>query len=750
MDNPSNYILQGKTLPLHDIREKVTGKIKYTGDMEMPGMVYGNLILSSIPHGKIKDIDISKAKALPGVIEIFTYQNSPDTKYNSHQWYVGQELVKDEVLFTQEVRFVGDRIGAVVAKDQETAEQAVDLIEIIYEEQPALIHPEKAYGSIGYQIGSKEIRCGESEKEMEAAPFVVEDRVETQKVHHGAMETHVCLAAIDSYGKITIWTPCQVVYQVRLLVAEILELPLNKVRVIKTPTGGSFGGKGQPVLEPITAFLAHALGVPVKLQLDRRGSIIGTRTRTATIGKVKTAVDGDGNILARDIQMLVDTGAYYTNAMAVTLAMGKKAFRLYDIKHQRFVGKMVYTNTPIGGACRGYGSPQIHALTEINLDSVARVLKMNPLDLRLRNLVHPYDKDPVGGPDLGNARIIDCVIQGAEVFRWRERWGRAKDKDRYARGIGMACATHGNGYHGAYPDFITMTLRMNEDGEIFLNGALHDLGCGTIVSIKQIVAEVLDIEIGKIYAPEGDTEVSPYDSAGTQASRVTFVCGGCARKVAEMAKGKFIAFAARILQCKQSEVRMEDGMIWRETNEGNKLKYGEMILKIQHQFQEDIFVSHTYQSPGNPASYGVNFVEVEVDTYTGLIKVVEALAVYDIGKAINRGFVEGQIRGAIQMGIGLALSEEIHVDGKGRITGDSLSKYHMINAPDMPDVDILLVEEGEELGPFGAKSIGEISTVPITPAVINAINHALDTRITSLPATPEKVLAAIMGKRTIE
>ena len=740
----------GKTLPLHDIREKVTGAIKYTGDMEMPGMLYGKLILSSVSHGRIKAMDISKAKALPGVIEIFTYQNSPGTKYNSHQWYVGQELVKDEVLFTQEVRFIGDRIGAVVAKDRQTAEHAVDLIEVIYEEQPALIHAERACESIGYQIGTKEIRCGEPEKEMEAAYLIVEDRVETQKVHHGAMETHVCLATTDPYGKIIIWTPCQVVHQVRLLVAEILGLSLNKIRVIKTPTGGSFGGKGQPVLEPVVAFLAYALGAPVKLQMDRRESIIGTRTRTATIGKVKTAVDAWGNILARDIHMLVDAGAYHTNATAVTLAMGKKSFRLYKIQNQRFVGEMVHTNTPIGGACRGYGSPQIHALTEINLDTVAKALKMDPLDLRLKNLVHPYDKDPIGGPDLGNARIIDCALQGAEAFQWRERWNRPRQSGRYVKGVGMACATHGNGYHGAYPDFITMTLRMTEDGEVFLNGALHDLGCGTIVTIKQIVAEVLDIEVSKIYAPEGDTEISPYDSAGTQASRVTFVCGGCAKKVAEMAKEKFTAFAARILQCEQSELRMEDGMVWCHTNEGNKLGYGEMILKVQHQFQEDIFISHTYQSPGNPASYGVNFVEVEVDTYTGLVKVLEVLAVYDIGKAINRGFVEGQIQGAIQMGIGFALSEEIHVDDKGRITGESLSKYHMVNAPDMPDVDILLVEEGEALGPFGAKSIGEISTVPIAPAVINGINHALDTRIASLPATPEKVLAAIVRKRAIE
>lgn len=737
----------GKDIPMHDIGEKVTGKIKYTGDMQLPGMLYAKLVLSDIAHGRIIKIDTSKAEALAGVVKVFTYKNSPNTLYNSHKWYVGLEVLEDEKLFTDHVRFRGDRVAAVIAKDRYTAERAAELITIEYEPLPVITNPEEAIKDKGYTISRKEIKSGNPEEIINRAALVFEDRVETPKIHHAAMETHVCVAAPGPGGEVTIWTPCQVVFQVRLITAEALNMPLNKVRVIKTPMGGSFGGKGQPVLEPVCAFLAKAVDAPVKLQLDRTESILATRTRTATIGTIKTAVDQEGKILARDIHMLVDTGAYFTNGDAVSIAMGKKAFRLYRIKDQKYVADVVYTNTPVGGACRGYGSPQIHALSEIHMDNIARALKMDPAELRLKNLVQPYDLDPIGGPALGNARVIDCVTKGMEAFRWKERWQKPQKPGRYVRGVGMACATHGNGYHGGYQDFITVSLRMTEDGGAYLNAGIHDLGCGTVTTMKQIVAEVLDIDTDQILAPEADTLVSPFDIAGTQASRVTFVCGGAAMKVAERVKDKLINYASKIWECEPEAIGMKNGFVFNLNQQNQKLAYGEMVIQIQKKFQDDISETYTYTSPANPAVYAVNFAEVEIDTYTGLVRVTDVLAVHDIGKAINPGFVEGQIQGAIQMGIGLALTEEIKADRNGNITGDRFSKYHVINAPDMPDVKVLLVEEGDEHGPFGAKSVGEISTCAIAPAIVNAINAALDINVTSLPVTPEKILKALKNKQ---
>ncbi len=744
----------GNNIPIHDVREKVTGKMRYIGDMELPGMLHARLLLAGIAHGRIKAIDASKAEALPGVKAVFTYRNSPGNLYNSHKWISGMEAVKDERLFTDKVRYYGDRIAAVVAVDKQTAEKAVKLIEVEYEELPVVIDPEEALKEEspkiheqGNVIFKNEMGCGDVDEAVKDAYLIVEDRIETPKVHHGAMETHGCIADTDPCGNVTVWSPCQVIFQVQLIVSEALGIPESKVRVIKSTLGGSFGGKGQPILEPVCAFLSYAMGKPVKLLMDRTETIIGTRTRHKTIGKVRTAVDSEGNILARDIDILVDSGAYYTNGSAVAMAMGKKAFKLYRIKSQRYRTTSVYTNTPIGGAARGYGSPQIHTITEINIDNTARKLGMDPVDLRLRNLVHPFDKDLIGGPDLGNARIIDCVEKGAEAFNWKERISRKKGGGRFVRGVGMACCAHGNGYYGAYPDFITMSLRISGDGFAVLKGALHDLGCGTNTTMMQIVAEALDMDIEKVQVAETDTLVSPYDSAGTQASRVTFVCGGAAMKVAQKVKEKLARYGADILKCGIEDIVMEKGFLWNKHSEAERLSYGDLASAIQRKYSDEAGDTITYQSPGNPSSYGANFVEVEVDTLTGMVKVLDFLAVHDVGKAINPGFIEGQVQGAVQMGIGMALSEDITFDNKGRVQNDRFGRYIVINAPDMPDVQVLLIEEGEELGPYGAKSVGEVAAVPTAPAIINAINNALDIYIDILPATPERIMEKLKEKK---
>lgn len=739
----------GHSLPLHDVVAKVTGKIRYTGDMDFAGMLYAKILFSPLAHARIAKIDASEALALPGVVAVFTHENTPATRYNSQVWFAGQEARADERLFDDRIRFVGDRVAAVVAVDKKTAAKALELIKVEYEELPAVFDPERSS-----PFFEKEFGCGNpSEVSFNKAPLIIEDRVETPKIHHAAMEPHVCIAVPDYSGKITVYSPCQILYSVRLVVAEVLGLPYNKIRILKTPMGGSFGGKQEVTLEPLAAFFAQATGKPVKIEYNRQESIISTRTRTRTIGYVRTAVDQNGKILAREVKTIVDTGAYTSNGAIVSMAMGKKLFRLYRIENQVYRVQAVHTNTPVAGAARGYGSPQIHAITEINLDHAAKELGLDPVEFRLRNLVHPYDQDLSGGPSLGNARIIDCVEEGAKLFRWQERraqaeadWGQSRDR-RFRRGVGMACATHSNGYFGAFQDFTTMTLRMLEDGSMILNSGIHELGCGTVTTMKQIIAEVLDIHPDRIEAPEGDTETSPYD-VGSQASRVTHICGAGALKVAHRVKEIFQREASKILGCAPEEVVMRAETVWAQPKPEEKLTYGEMARLIQRKNRTEIIATETYQAADNPGSYGTNFVEVEVDTFTGLVRVVDLLAVHDVGKAINPGFVKGQIYGGVQMGIGLALSEDLQIDPtSGKAKGDSFARYHIVNAPDMPPVEVLLIEKGGDLGPFGAKSIGEIATCPTAPAVVNAVNHALGTNLTTLPLTPERILAALIDNR---
>ena len=740
----------GKSISIHDVQEKATGGLRYVNDLKILGLLHAKLVLSTIAHGRVIGLDLARAEQLPGVVAIFTPWNAPATPYNSHKWIEGMEVIKDELLFTDHVRFFGDRIAAVVAESREIAEAAARLIRVEYEELPAILRPEAALDPDSAPLHPrpnhlyhKEMACGDPEGRFRDAYRVVEDRVETPRIHHAAMETHCCVAETDAFGNVTVHTPCQVIFQVQLIVSEVLGIALNKIRVIKTTTGGSFGGKGQPVLEPITAFLSLALNRPVKLLLDRSETILSTRTRHPTSSLIRTAVAEDGTILARDIRMLVDTGAYCTNGEAVAMAMGKKTFKLYRIQDQAYRADVVYTNGPVGGACRGYGSPQIAAATEINLDLAARAIGMDPLAFRLKNLVHPFDRDPLNGSDLGNARILDCVTRGSELFDWDAKYRRPRAPGRYAQGIGVACAAHGNGYQGAYPDFITVDAKLDPDGTVTLKGAFHDLGCGTITTMQQIAAEVLDLTVADICIPAADTLVSPFDSAGTQASRVTFVCGGAVQLACSQLRTQLLECASRMLGCATGELQTRGGTVFGKGAPERALSYGELAVYAQKTQHTCLQVNLTYESPGNPTSYGAHFAEVEVDRVTGRVRLLDYVAVHDIGQAINTGFVQGQIQGSVQMGIGMALCEEIALDDKGRVTTGRFSRYTVANAPEMPAIRVALIEAGEELGPFGAKSIGEIATVPVAPAIINAINHALGTHITRLPALPERIVAAL-------
>jgi xanthine dehydrogenase molybdenum-binding subunit len=309
----------------------------------------------------------------------------------------------------------------------------------------------------------------------------------------------------------------------------------------------------------------------------------------------------------------------------------------------------------------------------------------------------------------------------------------------------MACATHGNGYFDAFQDYLTLYMRLDEDGRVLLNAGFHDQGCGTITTMKQIVGEVLDLPLEHIRIPEVDTQMSPFDSAGTQASRVTYVCGKGAMLASEELKTIFIDKISVVYKTPANQIQLVGGKVI--LNNEKEISYSDAVAYIQTKLNEDISTTFKYKSISNPAVYAVNFAEVEIDTCTGLVRVTDVLAVHDIGQAINRGFVEGQVQGAIQMGIGFALTEEIEVGNKGKIKGDTFAKYHVVNAPDMPLVKVELVEAPDAQGPFGAKSVGEISACAIAPAIVNAIEHGLGAEIDALPATPERIMKALKKGR---
>jgi len=751
MDSKYKYI--GKRINRPDARDKVLGKTKYTGDLNRYGMLYGKLVTSKKAHAKVR-IDKSKALAIEGVKAVFTYEDVPKKYYNSNQWYSGCSDKEDELILNKTAKHVGDRIALVLGDTMEAVERGRQALIVEYEELTAVIGLEAAKGESVKVTGDsnlcfeKEITCGDVEGGFKKADFIIEDIGSTQKIHHSAIENHVCMAEIDAFGNLVIWTPCQVVFQVQHVTAQALNIPYDKIRVIKSIIGGSFGGKGSPILEPICGFAALKTGRAVKIIMDRRDSIAATRTRNASIQRIKTGITKEGKIVAREIEVDFDGGAYYTNGASIVMSAGKKVFRTYEIENQRYLGKTYYTNTTPGGACRGYGSPQIHAISEININNAAIKIGMDPVDFRILNAVNPQEYkegavDQIGMPAIGNARIKDCLIEGKKQFRWEERKETIKKKntERFAYGLGVAASAHGNGYHGSFPDYTNVTIQITPDGRILVKIGIHDLGCGTVLTMQQIAAEVLDISPELINVPQADTHQSPYDSAGTQASRVTFVCGGAVKEAAEALKQKMTQIYANAFKCTEEQVWLKDGIIGGKSTK--PMDYGSFATLCEKRYETTLKVDLEYKSKANPSVYSAVFVEVKIDRYLGMVEVEDMLVVQDAGQVINRTLAEGQVQGGAQMSLGMALHEELIHDEKGNLKTDNFSKYHIINAPSMPEVKTLFIEKGEPMGPFGAKSIGELAAVAPAPAIMNAINNALGTNLTDYPATPERIIEAL-------
>ncbi len=742
--NGKEFKYIGKDHSIKDGAMKVTGQLKYTADLQLPHMLHAKILFSPLAHAKIKSIDVSKATEIPGVRAIVSYMNSPRIPSSSAMRYVGHDLPEKEFVFDDTVRFIGDRVAAVAADDLETAERAIRLIEVEYEELPATFDPEEALKDDspeihngGNIISEIEVETGDINKGFLQADSVFEDRYFVPAVHHGAIENHIAIADYSYNGKLTVWTPTQNVFAYRLILSKIFEMPFNKIRVIKPAIGGAFGGKLEMSIEPVAALLAKMTGKPVRLELHRRESIVSTRTRHAAVIYMKTAVKKSGRITAQDIRVIANAGAYPTGSLHVVGTMSHDIFRIYKNNNCHFSGVPVYTNSPIAGAMRGFGAPQVFFAQQAQMNKIARSLDIDIIDLQIENLIEPLDSDVFGKP-LGNPRPIDCVKKGKTIFKWGNR-NPSENNGRFKRGIGMAVGCHGNSCFGVHRDATALILRLNEDGTAILYTGTHDMGNGSITLQTLIISEVLGIKPEHIECVEADTEITPWN-LGDFASRGTFVSVNAAKKVAESMKSRILNEAAEILGTMKDKLQFKDGSIHHENDLNKKLSLSQVINYVHQVKQEDMIVSETFGSPAGPSSYGAHFAEVEVDTKTGNVKVIEYLAVHDVGKAINPMATVGQVQGGIQMGIGYALTETLELDVRGKTLNNSFKTYPLIKAKEMPKTQVVLIEEKEPPGPYGAKGIGECATVPSAPAVVNAVSNALGHDFCDLPINSKQIL----------
>lgn len=747
------FSIVGKHVPRSDAVPKARGSAIYTDDIKLPGMLHGRILMSPLPHALIKHIDTSKAASLPGVKCVITAEDTPKIKYGN--WRLFPETQDEYPLAVDKVRFIGDEVAAVAAVDKDTAEEALELIDVEYEELPAVFDVEEAmrpgapvihdYCPNNVSVNRK-IEYGDVEKGFEESYYVREDTFEFPPVIHAYLEPCSALAEVDLDGRITLWTSTQVPYIVQVLLASTLGMRENDVRVIKPFIGGGFGGKMElRTWEFCAALMAKKTGRPVKFTLTREEEFqVGRRRHPMRIHS-KVGVKKDGSLLANDVKIELDGGAYNAMGPTATFLSGSFGAMLYRYPSYRFHGQHVYTNKPPASAMRGFGAPQAFYAKETQMNIVAEELGIDPIELRIKNAQMSGDEIP-GVAKVTSCGYIETLKKVAQISGWEEKRRNPKP----GQGIGIGCYSFISGgvfnwFNTEYP-FSAAEVRVFSDGTAHLLTMAADIGQGSDTVLKQILAEDLGLRMEDIRITSADTAMTPQADLGAWGSRLTLMAGNAvldaSRKIKEKlfrtVSASFNLNVIHELECKngrvQSTVKPEYGMSFARA----------VAIEQRASLGEPLVARGSYTPRGKgmvtPAlGFGAQVAEVEVDKETGLVQVKRMWTVHDCGTVINPRGVEGQANGSIQMGLGYALSEQLVMDG-GRTLNTNFLDYKMPGPMDMPVSEQGHVETYEPEGPLGAKEAGEGLAAPTAPAISDAVWHATGYRCKDLPITPEKLL----------
>jgi CO/xanthine dehydrogenase Mo-binding subunit len=763
----ANYRVIGKPVERVDGPEMLSGQALYGPDMKLPGMLWGKILRSPIPHGRILRIDVEKAKKHPGVKAVICAQDVPARRYGY--------AIEDEYIFAiDKVVYVGQPVAAVAAVDEETAEEALSLIDVDYEELPAVFEAEEALrdeAPLVHEVDKYNARSvylaswhpvpgtniihqasnqrGDVEAALKKADYVFEDTFRASQIHHSYMEPHATLVALRG-GTITVWTCSQEVFELRTVMARLFGVAESKMRVICTKVGGGFGGKIEPRLEPITIALAMKSGKPVKIVMTRTDEFTATAGSTPATVKLKTGVMKDGTLVARDISFIWNTGAHAEGLAPSNRAMkdGIGPYRIHDI---RVTSTLVYTNRVRGTQLRGLGVPEGAFAIESQMDMIAERLKIDPLELRLKNILQDGDINSIGDV-VQSIGLRECLEKVAAEIDWR----KPKDKN-IGRGLAVIAkspTTHSS-ISGAHVQF-------NEDGSAQLLVGSSELGQGMCVVLSQIAAEELGIPVEAVGITCADTGTTPYDR-GTFSSRVTFYTGMAVKKAAEDAKRQLVEMASKMSEIPESDLLVENQRVVSKSHPEIALSFRE-VLEQAHNREKPILGRGWYGGKGDYPSlphkvhgkeyvpgwkYGAQAVEIEVDDETGMIKVRRIASAHDVGTTLNPIGVSGQINGGVVMGLGYALHERLQFD-EGKVINPSFMDYKIPSSHEIPEIVSIPVEVPLPEGPFGAKGIGELAVVGVAPAIGNAIYDALKVRIKELPLFPERVLSAIEAAGSAE
>lgn len=781
----------GKPEPKVDAVKLVQGKPAFTADFEKRGMLIAKVLRSPLAHARIKRIDASRARELPGVAAVLTWQDIPRVVYSTAGQSDPIPGPLDTFSLDNKVRFVGDRVAFVAAETEEIAIQAMKLIEVEYQPlQPVLdptqamqdgvtrIHDEPEYVDFAESDPSRNLAAqiridiGDVEKGLAEADHIFEAEYEVPKVQQVHIEPHVAVTYWDEDDRLVIRTSTQVPFHVRRQLAPVLGLPIKRIRVIKPRIGGGFGGKQEILMEDVAAHLTIATGHPVMYEYTREEEFIASRSRHPMRIRMKTGVKRDGTITANAMYVLSDTGAYGCHAVTVTGNTGHKSMALYvgDGQYRqnpniRFYADIVYTNHSPSGAYRGYGVPQGFWPLERHMEKIARQLGIDPLEFRLKNALragelHPFSTAWSEGREprpetVKTCGLEECVRQGRAAIGWDQKFGnhewRHTSDQRFPhpylrRGIGVAMVMQGTAI--PYLDMGGASIKMNDDGSFNLLVGATDLGTGSDTVLAQMAAEVLGVPLEDIIIYSSDTDFTPFDK-GAYASSTTYISGAAVVKAAQQAAERIKIRAARILNEERDGEDVQPGeirLIERKAiaSNGRAVTLSEIGHDALHQEdQEQIMAVASFVSPVSPPPFAAQFAEVTVDLETGQVVVDKLVMAVDSGIIVNPITASGQVEGGMVQALGYAVCEEMVYDGEGHARERDLSDYHIFRAHELPELEIIFVETFEPTHPFGVKAVAEIPMDGVAPAVGNAILDACGAQVDDNPATPEKVWRAI-------
>jgi CO/xanthine dehydrogenase Mo-binding subunit len=746
--------IAGKSLPRMDGAGKVTGTAVYAADFALPGMLVGKVFRSTEPHARIVRVDTARARSLPGVRAIITAADVPDVRYGGG--------IKDETVFARgKVRYAGQPVAAVAATTREAAEAALAAIEVVFEPLPIildldaalapgapLIHEEWAsYAAIpilhrdGNVCNRARIVVGDVERGFEEADRIFEHRFRTGMVHQGYTEPRAAVAAWDSSGQVTVWSNTQLPFEVQNTLAEILQMAPSKIRVVVPGIGGGFGGKLRVGVEHVAAFLARAAGRPVKIITTSEEELTAAYPRQGTVVELKTSVTKDGRITAKAGRIWFDTGAFAGSGPGVASVATLVLAGPYKIPNLHLEGFAVYTNKTNCGSFRAPSGPQSNFAVESQMDIIADALGLDPLELRLKNIVREGDEGPTGQM-LESVGLEECLRTAAAAIAWDDR------RPGRWRGKGLACGwwTTTGGSSGVY-------VKINPDGTVTLNTGAVEIGTGALTGAAQVLAEELGIDLVDINVVSADTFSTPFDF-GAQGSRTAFAVGNACRAAVDDLKHRIFALAAAQLGVESEACHLADKHVLAG---GKRISLAD-LARMSQQTGGGLIAQGTFIAPATaydskrvdghvyPAFHSPSFhahaVDLSIDPETGVITVHKYVVAQDVGFALNPTYIEGQIEGGVAQGLGQALSEEI-VYENGRVLNANLTDYKMPTTLDMPPVETILVQHPSRVGPYGAKGVGEPPNIEPPAAVANAVASATGLRLTSLPITAEHVALAL-------